>query len=135
VPRQRGSETILLVEDQEAVRTFVKAALERAGYHIIQASDSAEALTVAEHHSGNIHLLLTDVVLPGMNGKDLSQELKALRPDVKVLFISGYTTDVIAHRGVLDPGVAFLHKPFSADVVAQKVRDVLDDRPAPSGGS
>ena len=74
---------------------------------------------------GRIHLLLTDVVLPGMNGKELSERLQALRPDLKVLFTSGYTADVIAHRGVLDHGVSFLHKPFSPDELAAKVREVL----------
>ena len=125
VPTERGSETILVVEDQKAVRSFTKAALKQYGYHVIEASDGDEAIAVARQYSGEIHLLLTDVVLPGMNGKELSGKLRALRANLKVLFISGYTADVIAHRGVLSRGVAFLHKPFSPGELATKVRDVL----------
>jgi DNA-binding response OmpR family regulator len=99
--------------------------LRQYGYRVIDAADGHEALAVAERHSGQLHLLLTDVVMPGMNGKELSERLQALHPSLKVLFISGYTADVIAHRGVLDPGVAFLHKPFSAEELAAKVRTVL----------
>jgi PAS domain S-box-containing protein len=124
-PREGGGETILVVEDQEAVRSFAKAALRQHGYQVIQASDGDQAVSVAMQHSGQIHLLLTDVVMPGMNGRELSDRLKELRPNVKVLFISGYTADVIANRGVLDPGVAFLHKPFSQGELARKVREVL----------
>jgi DNA-binding response OmpR family regulator len=114
-----------VVEDQKAVRSFTMAALKQYGYHVIEASDGDEAIAVARQYSGEIHLLLTDVVLPGMNGKELSGKLRALRPNLKVLFISGYTADVIAHRGVLDRGVAFLHKPFSPGELATRIRDVL----------
>jgi CheY-like chemotaxis protein len=99
--------------------------LNRYGYRVIEASDGNEAIAVANRHSGQIHLLLTDVVLPGMNGKEVSDRLTALRPGLKVLFMSGYAKDVIAHRGVLDPGVAFLHKPFGPDELATKIREVL----------
>jgi two-component system, cell cycle sensor histidine kinase and response regulator CckA len=122
---QKGSETILLVEDQEAVRSFALAALERYGYHVIEASDGEGAIAAAGNYSREIHLLLTDVVLPGMNGKELSEILKSSRPNLKVLFTSGYTADVIGNRGVLGPDVAFLHKPFSPEELAAKVRDVL----------
>ena len=125
VPTERGSETILVVEDQKAVRSFTKAALRQYGYRVIEASGGDEAIAVARQYSGEIQLLLTDVVLPGMNGKELSGKLKALRPNLKVLFVSGYTADVIARRGVLDPGVAFLHKPFSPGELATRIRDVL----------
>jgi PAS domain S-box-containing protein len=121
-----GGETILLVEDQEAVRSFAKAVLRQHGYQVIHAGDGDQALSVVKLHSGPIHLLLTDVVMPGLNGRELSVRLRELCPDLKVLFISGYTADVIAQRGVLDPGVAFLHKPFSQEELAQKVREVLD---------
>ena len=121
-----GGETILVVEDQEAVRSFAKAALRQHGYQVIHAGDGDQALSVAKLHSGQIHLLVTDVVMPGLNGKELSERLKELRPNLKVLFISGYTADVIAQRGILDPDVAFLHKPFSPDELAAKVREVLD---------
>ena len=121
----RGSETILVVEDQEAVRCFAVAALKQYGYPVIEASNGNETIAIAKAHRGPIHLLLTDVVMPGMNGKELSERLKRLRPNLKVLFISGYPADVIAHRGVLDAGVAFLNKPFSPEELAQKVREVL----------
>jgi signal transduction histidine kinase/ActR/RegA family two-component response regulator len=121
----KGSETVLLVEDQPAVRSFTCAALQQYGYRVIEASDAEEAIAVAGRHPDRIHLLLTDVVLPGMNGKDLSERLLVLRPDLKVLFTSGYTADVIAHRGVLDHGVSFLHKPYSLDELAAKVRELL----------
>jgi DNA-binding response OmpR family regulator len=99
--------------------------LQQYGYRVIEASDAEEAIAVAGRHPERIHLLLTDVVLPGMNGKDLSERLLVLRPDLKVLFTSGYTADVIAHRGVLDHGVSFLHKPYSLDELAAKVRELL----------
>jgi len=88
-------------------------------------------MAVAGGHPGPIHLLLTDVVIPGMNGRELSERLRELRPDLKVLFISGYAADVIAHRGVLDPDVAFLRKPFSSEGLAVKVREVLGVRRGP----
>jgi PAS domain S-box-containing protein len=128
---EQGNETILLVEDQAAVRSYTNAALDRYGYHIIEASGGEEAIAVAGRHSGRIHLLLTDVVLPGMNGKELSERLKLARPDLKVLFTSGYTADVIAHRGVLDHGVSFLQKPYSLDELAAKVRELLGDQSGP----
>jgi two-component system cell cycle sensor histidine kinase/response regulator CckA len=118
-------ETILIVEDQEAVRSYAKEALEQYGYHIIEASSGNQAIGVAKCHLGEIHLLLTDVVMVGMSGHDLSERLKESRPSLKALFVSGYATDVIARHGVLD-GVAFLQKPFSPDEVAAKVRQVLD---------
>jgi len=126
-PSQGGGETILVVEDQKAVRSFAKAALRQHGYHVIDACDGGEALSVAKECSEQIHLLLTDVIMPGLNGRELCDRLKELRPTLKVLFISGYTADVIANRGVLDPGIAFLHKPFSQEELARKVREVLDD--------
>ena len=129
---ESGGETVLIVEDQEAVRSFAKAALRQHGYQVIHAGDGDQALSVAKQHSGQIHLLITDVIMPGINGKELSIRLKELCPNLKVLFISGYTADVIAQRGVLDPGVAFLHKPFGQEELAQKVREVLDASPLPS---
>jgi DNA-binding response OmpR family regulator len=128
---ERGRETILVVEDQESVRLFTVAALEEYGYHVIEASNGETAITAAAQHFGEIDLLLTDVVLPGMNGKELSGRLKALRPNLKVLFTSGYTTDVIAHRGVLDHGIAYIPKPFSPDALAAKVRVVLTEPSMP----
>jgi PAS domain S-box-containing protein len=126
-----GGETVLVVEDQDAVRAFAAAALRQSGYDVLEAADGNEAIAVAERHQGRLHLLLTDVVMPGMNGKELSERLKELRPNLKVVLISGYTADVIAHRGVLDPGVAFLHKPFSPEELTAKVREALTDRSEP----
>jgi two-component system cell cycle sensor histidine kinase/response regulator CckA len=122
-----GSEMILLVEDQEAVRQLMKRILEVHGYQILEAGNSAEALDIARKYSGEIHLLLTDVVLPGINGKELSERLKALRPKLKVLFTSGYTADIIAHRGVPESGVPYISKPFTSDALAVRVREVLTE--------
>jgi two-component system cell cycle sensor histidine kinase/response regulator CckA len=125
VATEGGNETILVVEDQESVRSFAVTALKQYGYYVIEASDGDEAIAVAEQHSGRIHLLLTDVIMPGMNGKVLSERLKEFYPDLKVLLASGYTADAFADRGVIDPGDAFLHKPFSPAELAVKVREVL----------
>src|SRR5205085_816220 len=94
---------------------------------VIEAANGDDALAIVKQHSGPIHLLLTDVVMPGMNGRELSEHLKELHPSLKVLFVSGYSADVIAHRGVVDRGVAFLAKPFSPDELAGKVREVLSE--------
>lgn len=120
-----GPETILLVEDQKAVRTFTKIALEELGYRVLEAADGNEAIAVAEGHRGTIQVLLTDVVLPGMNGRKVSERLLATRPDLKVIFMSGYPGDVIGQQGVLNESVAFVQKPYSPDELADKVRQVL----------
>jgi len=117
--------TILVVEDQDVVRSFIKTTLQQHGYHVIAAADGVEAVDLAKQYSGPIDLCLTDVVLPGINGKELSGRLKQLRPGLKVLFTSGYTADVIARRGVLDDGMEFIAKPFSSDALARKVADLL----------
>ena len=120
-----GGETVLVVEDQEAVRELTKTVLEAYGYHVLEATNGAEALAFVERHSGEIHLLLTDVIMPGMNGMDLSRRLRVLRPKLKVLFTSGYPADVIARRGVVERDVAYLPKPFSPETLVAKVRGVL----------
>ena len=120
-----GRETILLVEDQKAVRAFTRMALEDFGYRVLEAADGVEALAVSASHQGPIHLLLTDVILPGMNGRKLSGQLVSTRPDLKVVFVSGYPGDVIGQQGVLNESVAFLQKPYSPDELADKVRQVL----------
>jgi two-component system cell cycle sensor histidine kinase/response regulator CckA len=120
-----AGETILLVEDQGGVRRLTIAMLKRLGYRVIAAANSEEALTAERTHPGEIHLLLTDVVLPGKNGKELADRIMTLRPGVKVLFTSGYTADVIAHRGVLDRGVTYIPKPFTQAQLAVKIREVL----------
>ena len=124
-PTLGGNETVLVVEDQEAVRTYTKVALERYGYQVIEAASGKKALAAARRHSGQIHLLLTDVILPGMNGRVLAESLKELRPNLKVVFMSGYSADLIAHRGIIDAGVSYIVKPFSPNELAAKVRDVL----------
>jgi len=122
----RGQETILLVEDEPAILKLGVAILERLGYQVLAASTPGEAIALAEKHPNMIHLLVTDVIMPEMNGRDLARRLLMLYPNLKRLFMSGYTADVIAHHGVLDPGVYFVQKPFSVSVLAAKVRDALE---------
>jgi len=126
-PKPRGgTETVLLVEDEELVRALARRTLARAGYQVLEASNGGEALLALERHQGPVHLMVTDVVMPGLNGRELAARLKPLRPEMKVLYVSGYTDRAIAHQGVLEPGVAFLEKPFAPDGLARKVREVLD---------
>jgi two-component system cell cycle sensor histidine kinase/response regulator CckA len=120
----RGRETILLVEDQEEVRTLAMTVLERCGYRVLSATGGEEALSLAKGFGGTIHLLLTDIVMPGMNGRALASQLVAERP-LRVLFMSGYTENAIAHRGILDAGVDYIQKPFTPESLAEKVREVL----------
>jgi CheY-like chemotaxis protein len=124
-PRQAVSGTILVVEDQQEVRDFAVQALVARGYQVLQAGDALEALTIIETNGGPLHLLLTDVVLPGMNGRELATRIHATRPRVKVIYTSGYTRDVIAHRGVLEDGLDYIPKPYTADVLAEKVSQAL----------
>jgi len=120
-----GTETILFVEDEQSVRELVCDYLSSAGYRVLQAGDGVEALEVAAAYTGAIHMLVTDVVMPRMSGRDLANRLTSERPDLKVLFISGYTDDTIVRHGVLDGGVAFLQKPFNLKSLAEKIREVL----------
>jgi CheY-like chemotaxis protein len=122
----RGSETILLVEDDEMIRHLVQKVLKGNGYTVLVAGDGNAAERMAGAHADTIHLLMTDVVLPGLNGREVARRLVAQRPGIKVLYLSGYTDDAIVHHGVLEPGVAFLQKPFSPAVLGRKVREVLD---------
>jgi signal transduction histidine kinase/CheY-like chemotaxis protein len=123
---QGHGETILLVEDAQRVRAVVREILEMSGYVVLEARHGADALEVSNRHAGTIHLLVTDVVMPQMSGRELSQRLSTLRPDLKVLYMSGYTDDAIVRHGVLASGIAFLSKPFTPDALALKVREVLD---------
>ena len=121
-----GTETILLVEDEDAVRRLARRALEMSGYRILEASHGGEALRVCGEHGGMIDLLLTDVVMPLMSGAELAEQLKPLRPDMRVLFMSGYTEDALGKHGVLAPETAFLYKPFTPDSLRRTVRKTLD---------
>ncbi|MDO9263114.1 MAG: PAS domain S-box protein [Desulfosalsimonadaceae bacterium] len=121
-----GSETILLVEDDSLVREFALDALRRLGYHVIEAASAEEALSVSEAFGKEIHLLLSDVILPGMNGKALADALTILRPDTRVLFTSGYTGDIIAHHGILKEGIAFIEKPYTISSLSKKIRKSLE---------
>ena len=133
VPRPaRGSETILLVEDETAVRTLFVDVLEAEGYSVLAADDVEDALRLGDAHGGPIDLVLTDVVMPGMNGPELAGRLLGARPALKVVFMSGYTDDAVARNGVLEPGAMFLQKPFSIDVLLRTVREVLDAAPKES---
>jgi PAS domain S-box-containing protein len=122
-----GSETILLVEDEEAILSLGKIILEKTGYHVLAAATPGEAIKMAQDYSGEVHLLLTDVIMPEMNGRALATRILSIYPFARCLFMSGYTADVIAHHGVLDEGVHFLQKPFSKNQLANSVRDVLDE--------
>jgi PAS domain S-box-containing protein len=121
-----GGETILLVEDDDQVREVARLVLERQGYLVLEAADGQQALQLAGDHSGPIHLLLTDVVMPGLSGQAVVETLTRTRPEVKILYISGYADEAIMHHGVLEPGVAMLQKPFSVLALARQVRAVLD---------
>ncbi len=122
-----GNETILLVEDEPAILNLTRNMLERLGYTVIASGLPGEALSIAREHAGEIHLLMTDVVMPEMNGRELAKNLLALYPDIRRLFMSGYTANVIAHHGVLDEGVHFIQKPFTMQDLSERVRQALDD--------
>ncbi|OGK93243.1 MAG: hypothetical protein A2X50_11490 [Candidatus Rokubacteria bacterium GWF2_70_14] len=122
----RGTETILLVEDAPELRALALDILRGSGYTVLEARQGNEALLVLERHAGPIHLLVTDVVMPQMGGRALAERLASLRPEMKVLYVSGYSEAAIAQHGVLDPGTAFMAKPFTADELTRKIREVLD---------
>ncbi len=125
-PSPRGTETILLVEDEEGVRKLARHALELAGYRVLEAADGVEGMSVAENHPGPIDLLVTDVVMPEMGGRQLADHLTVVRSGIKVLFLSGYTDDMVVRHGVLGSEIDFLQKPFTASVLTARVREVLD---------
>ncbi len=125
-----GSETVLLVEDEESVRQLVGDTLRKRGYKVIEAEHADAALAAASAHKDDIHLLVTDIILPGMNGGELSKHLCQSRPEMKVLFLSGYTEDGVTQKGVLRPGTAFLQKPFTLQAFSRRVREVLGTQKA-----
>jgi len=124
--RPRGSETVLLVEDEEVVRNLVREILEGNGYSVLEARDGAEALDLGRRFTAPIHLLVTDVVMPKMSGRELAERLLTLHKETRVLYMSGYTDGAIGQQGVLDPRTELLQKPFTFDALAHKVRKVLD---------
>ena len=126
-----GTETILLVEDEANLRYLARQFLEKQGYRVIEAADGAVAMQIVVAHEGVIHLLLTDVIMPGMNGRELAQRVSEIRPNVKVLYMSGYTENVIGQNGTLDAGIRLLQKPFNLRDLKDKVREVLDATPIP----
>jgi len=126
-PSERGHETVLLVEDEPSILKMTRMMLEREGYKVLAAGTPGEAIRLANEHADEIHLLMTDVVMPEMNGRGLAKNILSLYPHLKCLFMSGYTANVIAHHGVLDEGVQFIQKPFAKQDLAIKVREVLDE--------
>ncbi len=127
-PPRLGTETVLLVEDDDSVRRLTRTILENQGYTVLEAKNGGEALLLCEQHPGDIHLLISDVVMPGMSGPQLVERLLRLRPSLRFLYVSGYTDDAIVHHGMLDPETPFLQKPFSAEGLARMVREVLESR-------
>jgi CheY-like chemotaxis protein len=125
----RGSELVLLVEDNAQVRKLVHSVLTAQGYEVLVAQDGEEGLQIAQDYKSPIHLLLTDVIMPRLGGRALADRLRPSRPEMRVLFISGYTDDALLRRGVADKGIHFLPKPFDVETLVQKVRSVLDGEP------
>jgi two-component system cell cycle sensor histidine kinase/response regulator CckA len=125
----RGVETVLVAEDEPTVRSPVRRILAAHGYRVLEAGDGPTALTIAEGHAGTIHLLLTDVVMPGMNGGELARRMRHVRRGIRVVFMSGFSTEAVATHGVLAPGAAFLQKPFTIQELTGRLRDVLDREP------
>jgi CheY-like chemotaxis protein len=127
LPVSPGNETILVVEDEPSILNMAEIMLTRLGYTVIASQNPNEAIQLAEVHNGDIHLLITDVIMPEMNGRDLARRILSIYPGLKRLFMSGYTADVIAHHGVLDDGVNFIQKPFSLVDLSERVRRTLDE--------
>jgi hypothetical protein len=123
----RGTERVLLVEDEDDVRAVARESLARYGYTVLEARDGEEALRIAGAETGHIDVMVTDVVMPGMNGRELARRLLAIRPGTRVLYVSGYTDDALSQHGILDQELAFLAKPFAPETLARSVRQVLDD--------
>jgi DNA-binding response OmpR family regulator len=135
-PGPRGHETILVVEDEYAVRKLAVSVLERQGYAVLAANGPGQAEKIAAEYAGPIDVLLTDVVMPGGSGTDLAVRISAMRPTVKVILMTGYARDRIAHHGALDEGIVLIEKPFSPNLLLTRVRLVIDSNsPAASGST
>ena len=123
----RSDYKILLVEDEASVKELTKRMLEQQGYEVIATTSPNKAISLAKDFTGKIHLMIVDVVMPEMTGRELSKNLQSLRPDLKLLLMSGYTADVIAHHGILDENIHFIQKPFSSKKLAGKIQEALND--------
>jgi DNA-binding response OmpR family regulator len=124
-PVQGGCETVLLVEDEPTLLEMIKRTREKHGYAVLAAAGPQEAIALPKAHSGNIRVLLTDVVMPQMNGRDLRERICGLHPGARTLFMSGYTADIIAHQGIVHDGLAFIQNPFAKKDLAAKLREIL----------
>jgi CheY-like chemotaxis protein len=122
-----GTETILLVEDEQSLRTIARLFLESKGYTILEAASGPAAIEMARQHTGQIHLLLTDVIMPGMSGRELAEAVAASRAGIKLLYMSGYTDELVTQQGILSPGLHLLEKPFTRESLLSRVRAVLDE--------
>jgi two-component system, cell cycle sensor histidine kinase and response regulator CckA len=125
-----GTETVLVVEDDPAVRSIVRTMLEARGYDVLAAEGGDEALAAIEQHDGRVALVLSDLIMRGLNGRQTVDRIRETQPDTKVLYMSGYTDDTVIRSGALEPGTAFIQKPFSGDDLARRVRELLDRQPA-----
>jgi len=125
-PLQRGVETVLLVEDEASLRDLLRETLEASGYCVLVARDGAGALQIAEAHAGPIAIMVSDVIMPGMTGPKVVELVTQVRPQLRVLYISGYSDESVVRQGMVGPGRAFLSKPFGAEVFLRKVRETLD---------
>jgi two-component system, cell cycle sensor histidine kinase and response regulator CckA len=125
-PETSGTETLLIVENESAIRNLLQVALRRNGYTVLAAESGREALEVVRNHIGAIHLLITDVMMPDMDGPELVRQLSTIRPDTRTLFMSGYMDDTLGERGILTTNANFIQKPFSPRAIAQRVREILD---------
>jgi len=130
----KGTETILIAEDESSLRKYVSDVLKSLGYKVLEAGDGEEALRISGEHEDVIHLLLTDFIMPGINGRELADTLQQDRPNMKVIIMSGYTDDVIAQHGVLEDGINFLQKPVTVIKMASKIREVLDEKRSDTAG-